>query len=152
MADDYPKKQSPSLSDRYECENGDVFLSGTQALVRLLLDQRRRDRRAGLNTASFITGYPGSPLGGLDNLLRATANLHGKYNVVHQPGQNEELAATSLIWTQMIDDHPDPKVDGVIGFWYGKGPGVDRSGDAFKHGNFAGTSRQGAVVVFSGEE
>ncbi len=129
---DSHRKDVPSLDDRYELENGLVFLSGTHALVRLLFDQKRRDARNGLNTASFITGYPGSPLGGIDTALRSAKPFLDKYEVRHLPAQNEELAATSLMGTQMIDDHPDPSVDGVVGYWYGKGPGVDRSLDAMK--------------------
>ena len=143
---------APRLEDRYEQESGDVFLTGIQALIRLTIDQTRRDARAGLKTASFITGYPGSPLGGLDVALRNVQPLLQKYDVHHLPAQNEELAATSLMGTQMLDEHPHSRYDGVVGFWYGKGPGVDRSTDAMKHGNFAGTSRHGAVVILSGED
>jgi indolepyruvate ferredoxin oxidoreductase len=141
-----------SLDDRFEAEEGDVYLSGTQALIRLLFDQQRRDRKAGLRIGTFITGYPGSPLGGIDGSLRGVQPLLDKYNVRHVPAQNEELAANSLIGTQMLDDHPHPDYDGVVGVWYGKGPGVDRSTDGMKHGNFAGTSKHGAVVILSGED
>lgn len=141
-----------SLDDRYDHESGEVFLSGNQALVRLVFEQRRRDVKAGLDTASFVTGYPGSPLGGIDNMFRAASKFHNKYRVIHQPAANEELAATSLIGTQMIDQHPQPNADGVVGYWYGKGPGIDRAGDALKHGNFAGTSANGAVVIMSAED
>ena len=141
-----------SLNDRYSIEDGDVFLNGTQALVRVLFDQHRRDKKNGLRTASFVTGYPGSPLAGIDNVLASTRDLLSGSQIVHAPAQNEELAATSLMGTQMLDEHPNPDLDGVIGVWYGKGPGVDRSGDALKHGNFAGTSKNGAVVILSGED
>lgn len=147
-----PPQAVPSLNDRYAIERGDVFLNGTQALVRVLFDQHRRDQRDGLRTASFVTGYPGSPLGGIDGVLASNKALLGESEILHKPAQNEELAATSLMGTQMLDKHPNPDIDGVIGVWYGKGPGVDRSGDALKHGNFAGTSKNGAVVILSGED
>jgi indolepyruvate ferredoxin oxidoreductase len=140
------------IADRYEVADGGVFLSGVQALVRLPLEQMRRDKLAGLNSRAFITGYPGSPLGGYDVALgRAGAQL-AQHGVTHLPGQNEELAATALMGTQMLDTHAHPGIDGVVGYWYGKGPGVDRASDAFKHGNFAGTSTHGAVVILSGED
>ncbi len=140
------------LEERYTLERGRVYLTGVQALVRLPLDQVRRDRRAGLRCGVFITGYPGSPLGGYDLALQRVRNLLEAQGVVHQPAPNEESAATALLGTQMLDEHPHSQFDGVVGFWYGKGPGVDRSGDALKHGNFAGTSRHGAVVVLAGED
>ncbi len=140
------------LEERYTLERGRVYLTGVQALVRLPLDQVRRDRRAGLRTGVFITGYPGSPLGGYDLALQRARALLDAHGVVHQPAPNEESAATALMGTQMLDEHPSSRFDGVVGIWYGKGPGVDRSGDALKHGNFAGTSRHGAVVVLAGED
>ncbi|HCP77149.1 MAG TPA: hypothetical protein DIU11_05270, partial [Pusillimonas sp.] len=146
------KVKEPSLDDRYEQEHGAVFLSGIQALVRLPIEQMRRDRRAGLSNRAFITGFPGSPLGGYDIALNQARKMLDKYGVKHLPGQNEELAASTLMGTQMLNEHPHPDVDGVVGYWYGKGPGVDRSGDALKHGNFAGTSEYGAVVILSGED
>ena len=129
-----------------------MYLSGLQALVRLPLDQSRRDRRAGLSIGTFISGYPGSPLGGYDLALQQALPLLEQHDIVHVPAQNEELAATAISGTQMLDTYPHSRVDGVVALWYGKGPGVDRSGDALKHGNFAGTSRHGAVVVLSGED
>ncbi len=141
-----------SLADRYEVENGIVYLSGIQALVRLVIDQKRADAKAGLNTGAFITGYPGSPLGGIEGALGQAKPLLDRMGIIHKPAQNEELGATTLMGTQMIDEHPSAGYDGVVGYWYGKGPGVDRSGDAIKHGNFAGTSRNGAVVILSGED
>ena len=129
-----------------------MFLSGVQALVRLPIEQMRRDRRAGLRTRAFISGYPGSPLSGYDIALRQAGEALDTYGIHHLPGQNEELAATTLMGTQMLDEHPHPDVDGVVAYWYGKGPGIDRSGDALKHGNFAGTSTNGAVVILSGED
>ena len=129
-----------------------MYLSGLQALVRLPLDQSRRDRKAGLRTGTFISGYPGSPLGGYDLALQHASPLLQQHDIVHVPAGNEELAATAISGTQMLDTYPHSRVDGVVALWYGKGPGVDRSGDALKHGNFAGTSRHGAVVVLSGED
>src|SRR5690242_20445315 len=140
------------LDDRYLLEQGRMFLSGVQALVRLPLDQARRDRRAGLRTGTFISGYPGSPLGGYDLSLHAASRLLPELGIVHQPGQNEELAATAITGTQMLDVYPSSRYDGGVGIWYGKGPGMDRSGDAIRHGNAMGTSRQGAVVMLSGED
>jgi indolepyruvate ferredoxin oxidoreductase len=142
----------PGLDDRYLREEGLVYLSGMQALVRLPIDQQRRDRRAGLRIGTFISGYPGSPLGGYDLALRQARHLLERYDIRHVPGANEELAATALSGTQMLDHYPHARYDGVVGLWYGKGPGVDRSGDALKHGNFAGTSRHGAVVVLAGDD
>lgn len=146
-----PAADVPRLA-RHALLDGRVLLSGTQALVRLPLDQHRRDTAAGLRTQTFITGYPGSPLASYDLALGQSADVLAQHGVLHVPGQNEELAATALMGTQMLDDHPHAQVDGVIGIWYGKGPGLDRAGDALKHGNFAGTSRYGAVVILSGED
>jgi indolepyruvate ferredoxin oxidoreductase len=151
-----PESTSPrskmTLDDRYLREEGTVYLSGMQALVRLPIDQNRRDRRAGLRIGTFISGYPGSPLGGYDLALRQARAILAQHDVRHVPGANEELAATALSGTQMLDHYPHSRYDGVVGLWYGKGPGVDRSGDALKHGNFAGTSRHGAVVVLAGDD
>jgi len=141
-----------TLDDRYLLEEGTVYLSGLQALVRLPIDQNRRDRRAGLRVGTFISGYPGSPLGGYDLALRQARRILEQHDVLHVPGANEELAATAISGTQMLDHYPHSRWDGVVALWYGKGPGVDRSGDALKHGNFAGTSRHGAVVVLSGDD
>ncbi len=141
-----------SLDDRYRLEDGVVYLSGLQALVRLPIEQSRRDRRAGLRIGTFISGFPGSPLGGYDLALGQAGALLDEHDIRHQPGQNEELAATAISGTQMLDHYPHSRYDGVVGIWYGKGPGVDRSGDALKHGNFAGTSKHGAVIVLSGDD
>jgi indolepyruvate ferredoxin oxidoreductase len=141
-----------ALDDRYLREKGLVYLTGVQALVRLLLEQNRRDRRAGLRIGTFVSGYPGSPLGGYDAALARIARIAEQHDIVHVPGANEELAATALMGTQMLDRHPHGRWDGVTGVWYGKGPGVDRSGDALKHGNFAGTSRHGAVILLAAED
>jgi indolepyruvate ferredoxin oxidoreductase len=147
-----PRQASVSLSDRFRLEEGRVFLTGVQALVRAPLDQVRRDRRAGLRIGTFITGYPGSPLGGYDLALKQNSKLLGEHDVVHQMGQNEELAASALMGTQLLERYPHSRYDGVTGFWYGKGPGLDRAGDSLRHGNFAGTTTHGAVVVLSGED
>ncbi|WP_308819392.1 indolepyruvate ferredoxin oxidoreductase family protein [Pseudonocardia alni] len=141
-----------SLSDRFRLESGRTFLTGVQALVRAPLDQARRDRRAGLRTGGFITGFPGSPLGGYDLALQQNRELLDEHHIVHRMGQNEELAAAALMGTQLLERYPHSRYDGVTGFWYGKGPGLDRAGDSLRHGNFAGTTRHGAVVVLSGED
>ncbi|MFY9316568.1 MAG: indolepyruvate ferredoxin oxidoreductase family protein [Burkholderiales bacterium] len=141
-----------SLDDKYTLERGRVFLTGTQALIRLLLLQRERDLRAGLNTAGFVSGYRGSPLGGLDQALwRAQRHLES-HHVKFQPGVNEDLAATAIWGTQQVGMFPGAKYDGVYGMWYGKGPGVDRCGDVFKHANSAGTSKNGGVLVLAGDD
>jgi indolepyruvate ferredoxin oxidoreductase len=137
---------------RINQKEGRVYLSGMQALIRLMTDQHKRDKQAGLRVGGFVSGYPGSPLGGLEGALKIALPLLNEHSIRHVAGQNEELAATALIGTQMLDEHPHPDFDGVVAYWYGKGPGVDRASDAFKHGNFAGTSKHGAVVVLSGED
>src|SRR5713226_4825517 len=120
-----------NLDDRYTAETGSVYLTGIQALVRLPLDQMRRDRRAGLNTATFISGYEGSPLGGYDMALLRVRALLDEHHVHFVPGLNEDLAATSVLGSQSFHTLGESKYDGVLGIWYGKGPGVDRSGDVF---------------------
>jgi len=147
-----PPARAASLDDRYLLTRGRVYLTGVQALVRLAYDQARRDRAAGLRTGTFVSGYPGSPLGGFDLTLARTRALHQAHGIVHRPAGNEEQAATALMGTQLLDRYEHKRCDGVVGFWYGKGPGLDRAGDAIRHGNFAGTSRHGAVVVLSGED
>ncbi len=141
-----------SLSDRYTQSEGTIFLNGNQALVRLLLIQREKDEKAGLNTAGFVSGYRGSPLGGLDMELWKSKDFLKSHAIVFQPGMNEDLAATSIWGTQQIDSMPGKNVDGVFGMWYGKGPGVDRSGDPFKHGNYYGTTEHGGVLVVFGDD
>ncbi|MEC9359247.1 MAG: indolepyruvate ferredoxin oxidoreductase family protein [Pseudomonadota bacterium] len=140
------------LDDKYTAESGTVMISGTQALVRLPLLQREFDRRAGLNTAGYISGYRGSPIGGYDQeLWRAKKHLNAQ--AIHfQPGLNEDLAATAIWGAQTLQHIPDATVDGVFGIWYGKGPGVDRSCDAFRHGNFAGVHPNGGVLVVAGDD
>ncbi|MCX7217400.1 MAG: indolepyruvate ferredoxin oxidoreductase family protein, partial [Burkholderiales bacterium] len=126
-----------SLDDKYTSNSGTIFLSGIQALVRLPMIQRQRDLAAGLNTAGFISGYRGSPLGGLDETLWKTKKLLEHSHVKFVPGVNEDLAATAVWGTQTVDLIGPSKYDGVFSMWYGKGPGVDRCGDVFKHMNHA---------------
>jgi len=146
-------RQIARLDDWYRFEEtGTLFITGLQALVRLLLAQSYRDRLAGLNTAGFVSGYRGSPLGGLDReLWRAAPHLDAA-QVRFQPGLNEDLAATSIWGAQQANLFAGARYDGVFGMWYGKGPGVDRSGDPFKHGNAAGTSRYGGVLAVAGDD
>ncbi|WP_206956192.1 indolepyruvate ferredoxin oxidoreductase family protein [Trinickia acidisoli] len=141
-----------TLDDKYTLERGRVYISGTQALVRLPMLQKARDRKAGLNTAGFISGYRGSPLGALDqSLWKAKKHLQA-HDIVFQPGVNEDLAATSVWGTQQINLWPGATRDGVFGMWYGKGPGVDRTGDVFKHANSAGSDARGGVLVLAGDD
>ena len=140
------------LSDKFTQERGKVYLTGIQALVRLPIDQMRRDRAAGLKTGAFISGYEGSPLGGYDLALARQRKLLDEYNIHFVPGVNEDLAATSVLGSQIFDVIGKSKVDGVVGFWYGKGPGVDRSGDIFRHANLAGTGKNCGAVVLAGDD
>ena len=141
-----------SLDDKYLKPKGRVFMTGTQALVRLLFAQKARDEAAGFKTGGFVSGYRGSPLGSVDQeLWRATQHLSAN-GIVFQAGLNEELAATSIWGTQMVTRDPKATVDGVFAMWYGKGPGVDRSGDVFKHANLAGTSKHGGVLAIVGDD
>jgi len=141
-----------SLDDKFDLDQPRVFLSGTQALVRLCLMQRRRDANAGLNTAGYVTGYRGSPLGGLDQQFPKAAAQLAAENVIFEPAINEDLAATALWGAQQAELRGDGQYDGVFGIWYGKGPGVDRSGDVFRHANLAGTSPNGGVLVLMGDD
>lgn len=141
-----------SLDDKYTLTSGRVYLTGMQALTLLPLLQRRRDQAAGLNTAGYISGYRGSPLGAYDLALWQAKQHLDKHHVVFQPGVNEELAATALWGTQQIGLAPGAKYDGIFGIWYGKGPGVDRSGDVFKHANGAGSARCGGVIAIAGDD
>jgi indolepyruvate ferredoxin oxidoreductase len=144
--------EAVSLDDKYLRPQGRVYMTGTQALVRMLLAQKQRDESKGLKTGGFVSGYRGSPLGAVDQeLWKAKAHLAAN-NVKFVPGLNEELAATSVWGTQMVNLDPNATVDGVFAMWYGKGPGVDRSGDVFKHGNIAGTSKHGGVLVIAGDD
>ncbi|MEQ1952900.1 indolepyruvate ferredoxin oxidoreductase family protein [Mesorhizobium sp. CN2-181] len=141
-----------ALDDKFDLSKERVFLSGAQAIVRMLLMQRRRDRLAGLNTAGFVSGYRGSPLGGLDMQLWKARKQLGDASIVFQPGLNEELAATACWGTQQAELGGEGRQDGVFGLWYGKGPGVDRSGDVFRHANLAGTSKHGGVLALMGDD
>ncbi len=141
-----------SLEDKYTLQSGRIYLSGIQALVRLPMMQRQRDRAAGLNTAGFISGYRGSPLGGYDNALWQAQRLLDRNDIRFQPGLNEDLAATAVWGSQQVGLFPGAKVDGVFGIWYGKGPGVDRSLDVLRHANWAGTSPHGGVLAIAGDD
>ncbi|NCX89528.1 MAG: indolepyruvate ferredoxin oxidoreductase family protein, partial [Betaproteobacteria bacterium] len=144
--------QQMTLDDRYEAIEGLVFLTGTQALVRLPMMQRQRDLAAGLNTAGYISGYRGSPVGGYDQALYKASKQLKTHHIKFQPGLNEDLAATALWGTQQLHIHGDAKYDGVFGIWYGKGPGVDRSGDVLRHANQAGTAAYGGVLAIAGDD
>jgi indolepyruvate ferredoxin oxidoreductase len=142
-----------TLDDKYTLDRGRAFMSGVQALVRLPMLQRARDLAAGLNTAGFVSGYRGSPLGGYDQALWAAKKHLAAHHVVFTPGVNEELGATAVWGTQQLDLYPDKKkYDGVFGIWYGKGPGVDRSIDVFKHANMAGTAQHGGVIALAADD
>ncbi len=147
-----PVLRDVSLDDKYALESGRVFLTGAQAFVRLLILQRQRDALAGLNTAGFVSGYRGSPLGALDQSMWKAQKFLDRAHIKFQPGLNEDLAATSLWGSQQVNLYPGAKYDGVFAMWYGKGPGVDRCGDVFKHANHAGTSKHGGVLVLAGDD
>ncbi|MGE6210818.1 indolepyruvate ferredoxin oxidoreductase family protein [Comamonas aquatica] len=145
--------ESITLDDKYTLERGRAFMSGVQALVRLPMLQRQRDAKHGLNTAGFISGYRGSPLGTYDQSLWAAKKHLEAQHIVFQPGVNEELAATAVWGTQQLDLYPQTKkYEGVFGIWYGKGPGVDRCSDVFKHANMAGTAQHGGVIAIAGDD
>ncbi len=141
-----------ALDDRYRLERGRVFLTGNQALVRLPLMQGRRDAAVGLNTAGFISGYRGSPLGTYDMALWQAKALLEEHHIRFEPGVNEDLAATAVWGSQQANLLEGGRYDGVFGIWYGKGPGVDRSGDALKHGNFHGSASLGGVLALCGDD
>ncbi len=141
-----------TLDDKYAARDGRVFLTGTQALVRLPMAQMRRDRASGLNTATFISGYRGSPLGGYDQQLVKARKFLDPLDITFQPGLNEDLAATAVWGSQQVGLSACATKDGVVGLWYGKGPGVDRSGDALKHANAAGTAALGGVLAIAGDD
>ncbi len=145
-------QQDISLHDKFDLEKSPVLMNGTQALVRLMLMQKERDRQAGLNTAGYVTGYRGSPLGSVDSqMMQARADLEAA-DVLFQEGLNEDLAATALWGSQQAELRGEGKFDGVFGLWYGKGPGVDRSGDVMRHANMAGTSANGGVIMAMGDD
>ena len=141
-----------SLNDKYVLPDGPAFMSGIQALVRLPMLQRDRDRAAGLDTAGFISGYRGSPLGNYDDALQKAASYLAEQQIHFVPGVNEDIAATSIWGTQQLSLSQDARVQGVFGIWYGKGPGVDRTMDVFKHANAAGASSYGGVVAVMGDD
>lgn len=141
-----------NVDDRLNSDSGTHFFSGMSMLVRLPIEQAKRDRAAGRRPGTLISGYPGSPMGSYDLQLARAHKLLDQEDVRFLPAGNEEQAVTALMGTQMIDGFPHERYDGVNGYWYGKGPGIDRAGDAFKHANFAGTSQNGAVVILSGED
>ncbi|HJV82225.1 indolepyruvate ferredoxin oxidoreductase family protein [Noviherbaspirillum sp.] len=141
-----------SLDDKFTLERGRAFMTGTQALIRLPMLQRQRDVLAGLNTAGYITGYRGSPLGNVDMTAMKAKKYLEAHHVKFHPGMNEDLAATAVWGTQQVNLFPGAKYDGVFSMWYGKGPGVDRCGDVFKHANMAGTDKNGGVLVLAGDD
>jgi indolepyruvate ferredoxin oxidoreductase len=141
-----------SLDDKYAVEDGAIYLTGMQALLRLMIDRKRLDRREGLNTAGFVCGYPGSPVGGVDHEMQRNRLLLDSYDIVHRAGLNEELAATAAFGTQIMHTVPGARYDGVFAMWFGKAPGVDRAMDAFTHGNFRGVGRNGGVLAVAGDD
>ena len=141
-----------ALSDRFDLGKSHVLLNGAQAVARLLLMQKERDRRAGLNTGGFVSGYRGSPVGGLDLQFARLKKEFTAADIAFEPGLNEELAATALWGTQQAEMRGEGRYDGVFGLWYGKGPGVDRSGDVLRHANLAGTSKNGGVLALMGDD
>jgi indolepyruvate ferredoxin oxidoreductase len=143
---------SVTLDDKYSRDSGRIFVTATQALVRLPMMQRQRDLAAGLNTAGFVTGYRGSPLGGVDQAMWRARRFLDQHHVRFQPGVNEDLAATSVWGTQQLNLFPGARYDGVFAMWYGKGPGVDRCGDVFRHGNLAGSAPTGGVLLLAGDD
>ncbi len=140
------------LSDRFTKDDGTVFLTGIQALARLPLEQLRADRNAGLRTAAFVSGYPGSPLGGYGEAVKMAAKTQPDLPLVFRQGVNEEYAATAVMGSQLASTRPDATYDGVIGLWYGKAPGVDRAADSLRHATFAGTSMHGGAVAIVGDD
>jgi len=141
-----------TLDDKYDLTQSRVFVTGYQALIRACLMQQERDRLAGLNTAGYVSGYRGSPLGGLDQQFMRAKSALDRHNVLFQSGLNEDLAATAIWGTQQAELRGEGKYDGVFGMWYGKGPGVDRTGDVFRHANFAGSSKNGGVLALMGDD
>ncbi len=141
-----------TLDDKYLLEQGTIFLTGIHALVRVLLDQHRADVRAGLSTATFVSGYQGSPLGGFDKEILRLRDMATDHGIAFTPGLNEELAATAVYGSQLVQNLPTPKHDGVTGVWYGKNPGLDRAMDALRHANFAGTHPNGGALALVGDD
>src|SRR3954454_12761146 len=150
--DGTPALADYTLSDNLTATRGRIFLTGTQALVRLALMQRALDKARGMNTAGFISGYRGSPLGMVDPQLWKAKKMLGTSEVRFLPAINEELGGTAVLGTQRVEADPERTVEGVFAMWYGKGPGVDRAGDALKHGNAYGSSPHGGVLVVAGDD
>ncbi len=144
--------QKISLEDKYDLSRNRVYLTGAQAIARMMMMQHEADKAAGLNTAGFISGYRGSPLGGLDSQFMKAKKPLTEHQITFTPGLNEELAATAVWGSQQTGLDGHGKYDGVFGLWYGKGPGVDRAGDVFRHANLAGTSPHGGVLVLMGDD
>src|SRR3954453_19138498 len=144
--------QNVTLDDKYDLAQSRVFVTGYQALIRACLMQQQRDKLAGLNTAGYVSGYRGSPLGGLDQQFMRAKHALDKHNILFHSGLNEDLAATAIWGTQQAELRGEGKYDGVFGMWYGKGPGVDRTGDVFRPANFAGSSRHGGVLALMGDD
>ena len=145
-------KHSKSLDEKFDLGVRRQLLTGAQAIVRLVLMQKARDQAAGLNTAGYVTGYRGSPIAGLEGAFEQVRGLTARNGIVFQPALNEDLAATAIWGAQQAELRGEGKYDGVFSVWYGKGPGVDRSGDAFRHANHAGTSRHGGVLALLGDD
>jgi indolepyruvate ferredoxin oxidoreductase len=141
-----------TLDDKYDLTQSRVFVTGYQALIRACLMQQERDKLAGINTAGYVSGYRGSPLGGLDQQFMRAKSALDRHNVLFRSGLNEDLAATAIWGTQQAELRGEGKYDGVFGMWYGKGPGVDRTGDVFRHANFAGSSKNGGVLALMGDD
>ena len=147
-----PKLKPVHIDDKFDLTKDQVFITGTQAVVRLTLMQKERDRRAGLNTGGYVSGYRGSPIGGLDLAMWKEQTRLKQNDIVFEPGLNEDLAATAIWGTQQAEMRGEGRFDGVFGVWYGKGPGVDRSGDVFRHANLDGTSKNGGVLLLMGDD
>src|SRR5882724_1337610 len=141
-----------TLDDKYDLTQDRVFVTGYQALIRATLMQQERDKLAGIDTAGYVSGYRGSPLGGLDQQFMRAKSALDRHNVLFHSGLNEDLAATAIWGTQQAELRGEGKYDGVFGMWYGKGPGVDRTGDVFRHANFAGSSKHGGVLALMGDD
>ncbi|SMX38862.1 indolepyruvate ferredoxin oxidoreductase family protein [Maliponia aquimaris] len=152
MTDQTPILRDYALEDRYVARAGRVFLTGTQAIIRIALDQARRDKARGLDTRGYISGYRGSPVGGVDLEITRNRKIVDEAGITFLPAVNEEFGATQMIGTQQVETDPDKTCQGVFGLWYGKGPGVDRAADALKHGNAYGSSPHGGVLVVAGDD
>lgn len=146
------RRRKISLNDKYALDTTRAYMTGIEALVRLPMLQHQRDLERGINTAGFISGYRGSPLGGVDQAMWKAADYLKQHNIKFLPGVNEDLAATAVWGSQQVNLFPGAKYDGVFGMWYGKGPGVDRSMDVIKHANAFGSSKYGGVLAVAGDD